>query len=85
VGSKRIRQTGKPSFPYAKSVIIAWCLIVAAMSAAAALSDPKSGQLRHPLLSWSILAALPIAIPLVFLVESKRKNRGRRPNSDHEL
>jgi hypothetical protein len=82
--ARRIRRRAKPSFPYAKSVLISWCLIVATMLAAAALSDPKSGEIKHPAFTWSMLAGLPVAIPAVFFTEFKRKNRGKQPNSQNE-
>jgi hypothetical protein len=81
---RRIRRSSAPSFPYAKSLLISWGLIVATMLTAAALSDPKSGEIKHPAVTWSMLAGLPIAIPLVFFTEFKRKNRGKRPHSHDE-
>ncbi|HEY1948781.1 MAG TPA: hypothetical protein VGG97_17365 [Bryobacteraceae bacterium] len=86
MGSKRrIRRPAEPSFPYAKSIVISWGLIVATMLAAAAFSDPKSGDIKHPALAWSMIAGLPIAIPAVFFMEFKRKNRSKQPKAHDEF
>jgi hypothetical protein len=80
---QRIRQSMGPSFPYAKSVLISWGLIVATMLLAAALSDPKSGLTERPILALSILSGLPFAILTVFYIEFRRKNRGKQRSSSH--
>jgi hypothetical protein len=86
VGSKRrIRRTGEPSFPYAKSILISWGLLVTTMLITAALSDPKSGEIEHPAIAWPMLAGLPVVILAVFFIEFKQKNRGKRTSSDDEF
>jgi hypothetical protein len=69
------RHSLEPSFPYGKSVIVSSALLLASMLVLAIISDPQSGQIRTPYLAWLTVAALPIAIGVVFFAEFRWRNK----------
>src|SRR5215471_14328181 len=85
------RHSLEPVFPYGKSVIASSALLLASMLVLALISDPQSGQIRTPYLAWLTVAALLIAIGVVFFAEFRWRNRhpfggsGRGPRAPRIL
>jgi hypothetical protein len=84
MSKRRIRRSIEPTFPYGKSVVISCGLLVVIMLVLAALADPKSGDIRRPILAWSILGALPVGIAGIVYVESKLRTKSQQ-NSLQQL
>jgi hypothetical protein len=77
MSKKRIRRSGEPHFPYGKSVLASGGLILAFILSLAVLADPASGEVRSPVLAYTELAALPLAIVTVFYTEFRFRNKRR--------
>jgi hypothetical protein len=75
VYKRRVRHFLEPDFPYGRSVIASSALLLASMLVLGLLSDPQSGQVRTPYLAWLTVAALPIAIGVVFFAEFRWRNK----------
>ena len=72
---RQSRHSLEPPFPYGKSLVASSALLLASMLVLALISDPQSGQIRTPYLAWLTVAALPIAIGVVFFAEFRWRNK----------
>src|SRR5260370_13550116 len=89
MSKRRIRRSIEPNFPYGKSVVASSGLIVAFMLVLALLADPRSGEITSPVLAYSALGVLPLAIVAVFYTEFRFRNKRHRtgmwrPNREAE-
>ena len=78
MSKSRIHGTCEPRFPYGKSVIVSFGLIVTVMFIFVILADPSSGEIRSPALVWFVLAGLPAAIVTLFYSEFRWQNKHTR-------
>jgi cobalt-zinc-cadmium efflux system outer membrane protein len=74
---KRIGQSTGPGFPFGKSIVASFALVIACMLILAWLADPRSGEIPSSKLGWTIVAGLPAAIAVVFYLEFRLANKRR--------
>jgi outer membrane protein, heavy metal efflux system len=77
ISKKRIRQSARPAFPYGKSIVASFVLIMTFMLVLALLSDPRSGEIPSSKLGWTMLIVLPAVIAVVFYLEFRLANKRR--------
>jgi len=88
---RQSRHSLERPLPYGKSVVASSALVLASMLVLALISDPQSGQIRTPYLAWLTVAALPIAVGVVFFAEFRWRNKhpldgsGREPRAPRIL